>query len=148
VQLESYSLIAVAEKRWVNHTTAALQSMTVNCFRRGRQERWWGDVALYVRKWIDCTELSLKSSDEQVESLWVKIWSQANKGNLMAGGYYRQPNQGEPVDESFCFHLQEVSHSQIRSCWRTSFTLTSAGKAAQQALDGPGDSRSALRVTS
>lgn len=36
-------------------------------------------VAFLVKKWIDCSEPSLKTSDEQVESLRVKIKGQVNK---------------------------------------------------------------------
>ncbi|PKU42506.1 rna-directed dna polymerase from mobile element jockey-like [Limosa lapponica baueri] len=39
-------------------------------FRRDRRGRKGGDVAFYIRKWIECEELSLKNSPEQVESLW------------------------------------------------------------------------------
>ncbi|GAB0207927.1 hypothetical protein GRJ2_003258400 [Grus japonensis] len=61
---------------------------------------------------IDCTELSLKNSNMQVESLWVKIRDQANKGNFVVGVCYRPPDQGEEVDEEFFLQLQEASRSQ------------------------------------
>ncbi|GAB0203805.1 hypothetical protein GRJ2_002846100 [Grus japonensis] len=70
-----------------------------------------GGVALYIKKWIEC-ELSLKNSHKQVESLWVRIREQANKRNLVAGVYYRLPDQGEPIDEAFLLQLQEASCSQ------------------------------------
>ena len=38
-------------------------------FRRDRQGRRGGGVVLYVRKWIDCEELCLRNSHDQVESL-------------------------------------------------------------------------------
>jgi len=76
-----------------------------------RQRRRGGAVALYVEEQIDCTELCLRNSNEQVESLWVKVRGQANKGNLMADVYYRPPNQVEPVDK-FLLQLWEASHSQ------------------------------------
>ena len=38
-------------------------------YRRDRQVRKGGGVALYVRKWIDCEEFSLRKSHKQVESL-------------------------------------------------------------------------------
>lgn len=54
----------------------------------------------------------MKNSNEQVESSWVKIWRQANKGNLMVDVYLRLPNPGELVDEEFLLQLHEASHSQ------------------------------------
>ena len=75
-------------------------------FRWGRRG---GDVALYVKKWIECEELSLRNSHEQVESLWVGIGDLGNKGNLVAGVYSRPPNQGEPTDEAFFLLELEAS---------------------------------------
>jgi len=80
-------------------------------FRRDRPGRMGGGVALYMKKWIECEELSLKGSHNQVESLWVRIRDQGNKGNLVAGVYYRWPDQWELIDEAFLLHLQEVSCS-------------------------------------
>jgi len=42
-------------------------------FRRDRQARRGGGIALYIKKWVQCEELSPKNSHEQVESLWVRI---------------------------------------------------------------------------
>ena len=39
-------------------------------FRRDRQERRGGGVALYIKEEIECEEL--KKGHEQVESLWVR----------------------------------------------------------------------------
>ncbi|KAK4806906.1 hypothetical protein QYF61_012627 [Mycteria americana] len=99
-------------------------------FRRDRQGRRGGGVALYVKKWIECEELSLKNSHEQVESLWVRIRDRGNKGNLVVGVSYRPPDQGEPIDEAFLLQLQEASHSQALVllgdfnhpdiCWKSS----------------------------
>jgi len=54
-------------------------------FRRDRQGRRGGRVALYVRKWIDCEELCLRNSHCQVESLWVRIRDRSSKGHLVVG---------------------------------------------------------------
>lgn len=53
-------------------------------------------------------ELSVKSSSvgkNQIESPWVKISDQGNKGNFMVGVHYRLPEQEEPVDETFLLQL-------------------------------------------
>lgn len=51
----------------------------------------------------------MKSNYEQVESLWVRMRGQANKGNLMVGVYYKPPDQGEDVDKMFLLQLQNAS---------------------------------------
>lgn len=50
--------------------------MTTGCPRK--------EVALFIRRWIECEVLSLRNRQEQVESLWVRIRHQDNKKNLMA----------------------------------------------------------------
>lgn len=74
---------------------------------------------------LDCLLLSLKTSNEQVERLWIKMRHQANKGHLMVDLYYRPSNQEEDVTRAFLLQLQEAF------CWTTSVTLTSIGKAEQ-----------------
>ena len=92
VLLESYDLVAITETWWdkSHDWSAAIDGYRL--FRRDRQGRRGGGVALYIKKWIDCEELSLKNSQEQVESLWVRIRDRGNKGNLVVGVYYRLPN--------------------------------------------------------
>ena len=51
---ESHNWRAVAEGRWL--------------FRRDRQGRRGGGVALYVREWTDCEELRLSNSHDQAGS--------------------------------------------------------------------------------
>ncbi|KAK4826957.1 hypothetical protein QYF61_012806 [Mycteria americana] len=111
-QLENYDLIAITETWWdESHDWSAVID-GYKLFRRDRQGRRGRGVALYAKNWIDCTELSLKNSNVQVESLWVKIRDQANKGNFVVGVYYRPCDQGEEIDEEFFLQLQEASRSQ------------------------------------
>jgi len=58
-------------------------------YRKDRRGRKVGDVALCIRKYIECEELSLKNSRDWVESLWVRIRDRGNKENLVVGVYYR-----------------------------------------------------------
>jgi len=81
-------------------------------FRRDRRGKKDGGIALYIKKSIQCEELSLKNSHEPVKSLWVRIRDRRNQGNLVVVVYYRPPNQGEPVDKAFFLQLQEASRSQ------------------------------------
>jgi len=77
-------------------------------FRRDRRGRKGRDIALSVKKWIECEELSLKYSHEQVESLWVRIRDGGSKGSLVVGVSYRPPHQGEPSNEAFFLQFQEA----------------------------------------
>jgi len=101
-------------------------------FRRDRQGRRGKGFALYIKKWIECEELSLNNSHEQVKSLWIRIRDQGNQGKLVFGAYYRPPDQGKPIDEACLLQLQEASHLQALVllghfktpdiCWKTSTT--------------------------
>jgi len=66
------------------------------------------EVALYVKKWIDCEELPLRNSPGQVESLWVKIRDWTNTGRLVVSVYYRTLDQGELVDKALLLRLQKA----------------------------------------
>ncbi|GAB0210070.1 hypothetical protein GRJ2_003472800 [Grus japonensis] len=128
--LESYDLFTITVTGWdrSHEWSAAIDGYRL--FRRDRQGRRGGGVALYIKKWIDCEELSLKNSHEQVESLWVRIRDRGNKGNLVVSVYYRPLDQGEPIDNAFLLQLQEASHSQALIllgdfshpdiCWKSS----------------------------
>jgi len=73
VQLEIYDLTAVIENWWDkthNWSTAIISYKQVR--RDGQGRRQGARVALYVKKSIACTELSLKNSKEQIENLWEK----------------------------------------------------------------------------
>ncbi|KAM9591475.1 uncharacterized protein ACIBXB_006271 [Morphnus guianensis] len=78
-------------------------------FRRDRQGRRGGGVALYVRECFDCTELH--DSDDKVECLWVRMRGKANKTDIVLGVCYRPPDQVEETDESFYKRLAVVSES-------------------------------------
>ena len=108
VQLGKYDLIAITETQWDESHDWNTPIEDYRLFRRDRQSRRGGGVALYVRKWIDCKELCLRNSHDQVESLWVKIKDWSSKGHLVVGVCHRPPDQGEPVDEAFLLQLQEA----------------------------------------
>jgi len=111
-------------------------------FRRDRRGKRVGGIALYIKKSIQCEELSLKNGHEQVESLWVRIRDRGNKGNLVVGVYYRPPDQGEPTDEAFFLQLQEALCSQFLIllgdfnhpdiCWKSS---TVSGRQSRRFLE-------------
>ncbi|CAM5130495.1 unnamed protein product, partial [Natator depressus] len=79
-------------------------------FRKDRQGRKGGGVALYVREQYDCSELKYETAEKH-ESLWIKFRSVSNKGDVVVGVCYRPPDQGDEVDEAFFWQLTEVTRS-------------------------------------
>ena len=109
-------------------------------FRRGR------GIALYIKKSVQCEELSLKNSHKQVRSLQVRIRDRGNKGDLVVGVYYRLPDQGEPTDEAFFLQLQEASCSQFLvllgdfshpdTCWQSSTVSCRQSRRFLECIEG------------
>ena len=110
--LENYDLVAITETWWDDSHNWNTTIEGYRLFRRDRLGRKGGGVALYVKEWIDCEELPLRNSHDQVESLWVRIRNGSNKGQLVIGVYYRPPDQGETVDEAFLLQMREASCSR------------------------------------
>jgi len=67
--LESYDLIAIIETWWdeSHDWTTAIDGYRV--LRKDRQAKRARGIALYIKKLIQCEELSLKNTHKQVESL-------------------------------------------------------------------------------
>ena len=65
--LESYNVVAITETWWdeSHDWSAAIDGYRL--FRRDRQGRRGGGVALYIKRWIECEKLSLKNSHEHEE---------------------------------------------------------------------------------
>jgi len=71
--LKKFDLIAIKTTWWDESHNWNTVIDGYRHFRRDRQGRRGGEVALYIRKWIDCEELYMRKRHNQVESLWVKI---------------------------------------------------------------------------
>jgi len=67
-QMENYDLIAIKETWWDESRDWRAMIDSYKPFRRDRQGRRGGDVALYAKNGIDCTEPSLKNTNVQVRS--------------------------------------------------------------------------------
>ncbi|KAF1487797.1 hypothetical protein FQV18_0002667, partial [Eudyptula minor novaehollandiae] len=65
-------------------------------FRRGRQGRRSGGVALCVKEGWDCRVLAV--GGDMVESLWVRMRGKANKAGGVVGFYYRSPSLDDDTD--------------------------------------------------
>jgi len=72
VLLEKHDLIVLTETWWDKSHGWSVATNGYRLFRRDMQGKRGGGVALYIKKWIEHEELSLKNRREQVESLWVK----------------------------------------------------------------------------
>ncbi|GAB0203729.1 hypothetical protein GRJ2_002838500 [Grus japonensis] len=109
VQYENYDTVVIMETWWddLHNWSAAMDGYKL--FRRDRQGRRGGGVALYVRECFDCLELD--DGDDRVERLRVRIRGKTNKADIVVGCCYRPPNQDEEADEIFCKQLGEVSQS-------------------------------------
>ncbi|PKU48935.1 adaptin ear-binding coat-associated protein 1 [Limosa lapponica baueri] len=109
VRHESYDVVAIMEMWWdeSNDWSAAVEGYKL--FRRDRQGRRGGGVALYVREDYECVELT--EDNGRVECLWVRIRGRASKADIMVGVCYRPPNQEVEVDNIFYKQLAEVSRS-------------------------------------
>jgi len=78
-------------------------------FRRDRQGRKGGGVALYIKDCFDAEELGV--GNDKVECLWIRIRGKACRGNILVGVCYRPPSQDEEKDMAFYEQLAEVAQS-------------------------------------
>ena len=58
-------------------------------FRRDRQGRRGGAVALYVREELDC--MMLTAGNDKVETLWVRMKVKANTAEAVVGSCINHP---------------------------------------------------------
>uniref|UniRef100_A0A8B9CU89 Reverse transcriptase domain-containing protein n=1 Tax=Anser brachyrhynchus TaxID=132585 RepID=A0A8B9CU89_9AVES len=109
VQREGYDLVAITETWWDHSHDWSAAMSGYRLFRRDRQHRRGGGVALYIRECFDVEEL--EAGNDKVESLWVRIRGKANKASILVGVCYRPPNQDEETDEEFYRQLAEAAKS-------------------------------------
>ncbi|PKU45391.1 hypothetical protein llap_4335 [Limosa lapponica baueri] len=62
-------------------------------FRKDRQGRGGGGVALYANDQIECMDLCLGMDREPTESLWFRVKGKAGTGDVMLGICYWPPDQ-------------------------------------------------------
>ncbi|KAJ7421788.1 hypothetical protein WISP_41181 [Willisornis vidua] len=78
-------------------------------FRKDRQGRRGGGVALYVRESLDSVDLEVINN--KVECLWTRIREKANKADILVEVCYRPPNQDNEGDELSYKQLADASRS-------------------------------------
>ena len=106
VQQDRYDLVAITETRRDDSCDRSAATDGYKLFRRDRQGRRGGGVALYVRQGLDCTELP--KCDDKVECLWVRMRGKADKADIVLGVCYRPLDRVEEMDESFYKRLAVV----------------------------------------
>ena len=83
VQQASYDLVAITETWWDRSHDWSAAMDGYKLFRKDKQGRRGGGVALYVKECFEVTELM--TGDNKVESLWVKIRGRADKADILVG---------------------------------------------------------------
>ncbi|GAB0178246.1 maestro heat-like repeat-containing protein family member 7 [Grus japonensis] len=91
VQQDSYDLVTITETWWddCHDWSAAVDGYKL--FRRDRQGRRGGGVALYVRECFDCIELN--DGDDKVKCLWVRMKGKANKADILLESVIDHPTR-------------------------------------------------------
>nr|XP_048704947.1 uncharacterized protein LOC125636205 [Caretta caretta] len=107
----NYDAIGITETWWGNSHDWSTVMDGYKLFRKERQGRKGGGVALYVREQYDCSELKYETA-EKPECLWIKFRGVSNKGDVVVEVYYRPPDQGDEEDKAFFRQLTEVTRSQ------------------------------------
>ncbi|GAB0200352.1 hypothetical protein GRJ2_002500600 [Grus japonensis] len=95
VRLQGYDLIGITETWWDGSYDWSIGMEGYRLFRKDRQGRRGGGVALYINDQLECMELHLGMDEEPTESLWVRIKGRAGAGDIIAGVCYRPPDQGD-----------------------------------------------------
>lgn len=111
------SSVAITDTSWGEFHDWSVAVDGYRLFIRDRKGRRGRGVALDIQTRIKHEELPLKNSQEQVESLWVKIRERGNKGNFIVVVYTTgQPIQGslwmKPSYSSYRMHHAHKLHAE------------------------------------
>lgn len=105
-------------------------------------------MALYVSEQLEAVQLCRGGDAVRIESLWVRIKGQANRGDIVVGVSYRPLDQEEEVDEAFHRQLKVASLCKPWFLWGTLTTPRCAGETAQLRTNGPRGYCRTLQITS
>ncbi|GAB0199663.1 hypothetical protein GRJ2_002431700 [Grus japonensis] len=86
VCLQGYDIIGITETWWDSSCDWSVGMEGYRFFRKDRQGRRGGGVALYVNDQLECMELHLGMEEEPTKSLWVRIKGRAGAGDIIVGG--------------------------------------------------------------
>ena len=127
--LENHDIAANTENCWDDSMTRVWLSTATSWLGGAGKEGGEEGIAIYIRKWTECEELSLKNSHEQVKSLWVTVRDWGCKGSLVIGVCYRPhrgacwwsllpPASGDIAIASTCPVWGDFNQPDI--CWKSS----------------------------
>ena len=125
VQQANYDLVAIMEMWWdcFHDWSAAVDGYKL--FKRDRQGRRDGGVALCVRECFDV--VGLGAGNDKVESLWVRIRGRANKMDILVGVCYRPPSEDEEIKRRSTNSWQKLHDCQPLFSWGISTSPVYAG---------------------
>ena len=69
VQQASYDVVAITETWWYHSHDQSSAMTGYRLFRKDRQHKRGGGVALYIREYFDVVDLEAKTGNDKVESL-------------------------------------------------------------------------------
>ena len=72
-RLQGYDVTGITETWWDGSYNWSVGMEGQRLFRKDRQGRPGGDIALYVSDQLECVELRLGMGEELAKSLWVRI---------------------------------------------------------------------------
>ncbi|GAB0185820.1 hypothetical protein GRJ2_001047300 [Grus japonensis] len=112
VRLQGYDVIGITEMWWDSSYDWSVGTEGYRLFRKDRQGRRGGGIALYVNDQLECMELQLGMEEEPTKSLWVRIKGSTGAGDIIAGVCYRPRDQGDRADEALYRQIGAASCSQ------------------------------------
>ena len=110
-RLQGYDLIGIMEMWWDGSYDWSVGMEGYRLFRKDRQGRRGGDVALYVNDQLECMELCLGMDEDPTKSRWVRIKGRTGRGDIIVGVCCRPPNQECRADEA-------LYRRMWNNCWR------------------------------
>ncbi|RMC05600.1 hypothetical protein DUI87_17685 [Hirundo rustica rustica] len=108
---QSYDVVAITGTWWDESHSWSTALNGYKLFRRDRQGRRGGGVALYIKQTFDT--VGIETKEDGVECLWVRIKGKANKADILLRVCYRPPNQEEEVDNLFYKQVMFQDHQPL-----------------------------------
>ncbi|GAB0187672.1 hypothetical protein GRJ2_001232500 [Grus japonensis] len=112
VCLQGCDLIGITETWWDSSYDWSVGMEGYRLFRKDRQGRQGGGIALYANDQLERMELHLGMKEEPTESLWVRIKGRAGAGDIIVAFCYRPPDQGDRAGEALYRQIGAAPRSQ------------------------------------
>ncbi|XP_009951398.1 PREDICTED: cAMP and cAMP-inhibited cGMP 3',5'-cyclic phosphodiesterase 10A-like, partial [Leptosomus discolor] len=93
--LQGYDVIGITETWWNSYYEWTVGLDGYRLFRKDRQGRRGGAVALYVKDQLESLGLGLGVDEELTESLWVRVRGKAEEGDIIVKICCRPPDQDD-----------------------------------------------------